>query len=217
MENLFYLVGWCKEMRVLETFHDRFWSRVRANRAPRPGYRGLTVQEYVDAYLTFQNQWKKASRTADHLDAAILACLPAENDELDGRIALAPRLAVQAAPPPEGEPRKRPLALEDAQDHQGGSRAPADAAGPPPPKARKSNRGDRQKRKVANLENALALAKAQAAQQGSAGPKAGPRSGGKAAGKGKGKAKGGAASQWCKHMAEAGTCPFGERCWFRHT
>ena len=213
IKNLMFLVGWVKSVASLETFHNRFWSRVRANKRAKPGYRALNVQEYVDAYMKFQGRWKKASQNAVHLDDALLASLPAENDELDGRLGLAPRLAVQPLPGTDNRGNKRPLALED--DNKG-SRAPGDAAAPPAPKARKTTRNDRQKRKVANLENALALANAKATQNGG-GPKTAPRTSGKGAGKGAGKGKRGVASQWCKHMAETGACPFGDRCWFRHT
>ena len=81
-----------------ETILNRFWSRVRANRAPQPGYRALAVQEYQNAHIVFQNQWRKASKDQEKLDDAILASLPAESDELDGRLALAPRLATMPAP-----------------------------------------------------------------------------------------------------------------------
>ena len=74
VENLLFLTKWVSNVRVLETFHNRFWSRVRANRQPRSGYRNLTVQEYLDAYMTFQDQWKKASKQSANLDEAILAC-----------------------------------------------------------------------------------------------------------------------------------------------
>ena len=214
VENLLYLVGWCKDMRNLETFHNRFWSRVRANRVPRPGYCGLTVQEYVDAYLTFQNQWKKASRSADHLDTAILASLPAENDELDGRLALAPRLAVQTIQPPEAETRKRSLASEDGQTHASFLDEPT-----MPAKAQKLNRGERQKRKIAALEAELQSTRPQTGKgKGKAGNRGGKAQGKKgAAGDRDGPKKAAKGAAWCKHFAETGQCPFGDKCWFRHT
>ena len=209
VENLLFLVGWCTSVAPLETFHNRFWSRVRANRVARPGYRGLTVQEYLDAYMTCQAQWKKASRNSDNLDEAVKASLPPDNDELDVRLALAPRLAGQAPNAHEPGTGKRLLAVEDGKAfHMQGD-------GEPQPKFRRLTRGERQKRKLAALTQELEEERAGQSRA------KGFQKGGKAAGKGKAKGtekegtrKG--KGEWCKHMTETGACPFGDKCWFRH-
>ena len=100
LENLLYLTGWVTELRPLQTFHERFWCRVRKAQNPETGYRALTLKELQEAHSLFQRQWARASRDSATLDAAILASLPADTDELDGRLALAPRMLTHA-------PRKR--------------------------------------------------------------------------------------------------------------
>jgi hypothetical protein len=216
VENLLYLTKWVSSIKVLETFHNRFWSRVRANRQPRSGYRNLTVTEYLDAYMTFQAQWKKASKHTSTLDDAILACLPADNDAVDGRLALAPRLAVQ---PAFGDnSHTHGIVNPDVRAY--------DASGPwdQPSKRRRLSRGQRAQKQIQSLKSQIELHEDQ-------NPK------GKAKGKGKkAKAKGGgkgsdktgdqhdgnteqlrriAKGQWCKNFSD-GNCKFGDKCWFRH-
>ena len=127
VENLLILTGWVTDLKSVETFHERFWSRVRHTNEAPPGYRGLTVAELQHAYMLFQKQWAKASRNNEPLDATILASLPPDSDELDGRLALAPRLAgtPQEAPQGHHNPNKRSF------DHGPGGGAGSESGGPP--------------------------------------------------------------------------------------
>jgi hypothetical protein len=121
LENLLCLTGWVTELRPLQTFHERFWCRVRKAQNPVTGYRALTLKELQEAHSLFQRQWARASRDSATLDAAILASLPADTDELDGRLALAPRVLTH-------EPRKR-----DRDDNRGvGAEVKAEAEGAEP-------------------------------------------------------------------------------------
>ena len=171
VENTLFLVGWVKDIAALETFHNRFWARVRKNRRPRPGYRGLTVEEYHDAYMVFQNQWRRAAKTHETLDAAILSSLPAEDDELDGRLALAPRLAAT------------PSAYSQApasSNGQGHTAQQAAARGVPPPveegpaKKQRNARNQRGQRRIAELQQELADARNFASKGAGKGGKPGP-------------------------------------------
>ncbi|CAK0798239.1 unnamed protein product, partial [Prorocentrum cordatum] len=98
IENLLFLCGWVKDIDYLVTFHERFWSRVRRSKQPMLGYRPTALTEVQRALCLFQCQWAKASRNADKLDATVFSSLPADADELDGRLALAPRQAGHSAP-----------------------------------------------------------------------------------------------------------------------
>eukprot|EP00959_Pyramimonas_sp_CCMP1952_P068866 1437465-Pyramimonas_sp.AAC.1 len=60
---------------------------------PAPGYRGLSVPELLHAYLLFQNQWKRAAREQGDVGLVVMDSLPEKTDEMDGRLAMAPRLA----------------------------------------------------------------------------------------------------------------------------
>ena len=216
VENLLFLTKWVSNVRVLETFHNRFWSRVRANRQPRSGYRNLTVQEYLDAYMTFQDQWKKASKQSANLDEAVLACLPAENDALDGRLALAPRLAAQ--------PAFANLAMSMPATTAIRAYDATVVTGEPPSKRRRLSRAQRAQRQIDSLKQKLET-------QGGA-----MSNNAKAKGKGKkGKGKGQQAieleavnqnddpeakrrtnkGEWCRKFME-GKCTRGASCWFRH-
>jgi hypothetical protein len=111
VENTLFLTGWIQELRSVETFHARFWARIRRGQSPGPGFRPLSIAEMHDAYGLFQRQWARASRDSSTLDEAILTCLPPDSDELDGRLALAPRMVTGIArdkPGAEsGRPRRR--------------------------------------------------------------------------------------------------------------
>ena len=98
VENLLFLTGWVSELMPLETFHARFWARARKSWSPAPGYRALSLSELQHAYDLFQRQWARASRAGNGgtIDNDVKNSLPADTDELDGRLALAPRL--QTAP-----------------------------------------------------------------------------------------------------------------------
>ena len=51
---------------------------------------------------------------------------------------------------------------------------------------------------------------------GKAAGKGKPSGNGKATGKGE-NVKAGTRGEWCRYVQETGTCPFGKKCWFRHT
>ena len=93
VENLLLLTGWVQDVRHVETFHGRFWARVRHSMNPAPGYRGLSMPELLHAYLLSQNQWKRAARDQDAIGEGVMNSLPPKTDEMDGRLAMAPRLA----------------------------------------------------------------------------------------------------------------------------
>ncbi|CAK0903452.1 unnamed protein product, partial [Prorocentrum cordatum] len=99
IENRIFLTWWVEDINCLEVFHQRFWARVRKNRAPRPGCWNLSVAEYCEACLVCQNQWHKASTAGDKIDDAINASLPPENGDLDVALAVAPRLAAHPRAP----------------------------------------------------------------------------------------------------------------------
>ena len=214
VENLIYLVGWVADITSLDVFHQRFWVKARKNRTPRPGYRNLTIAEYHEAYMVCQNQWRKASQNGDKIDDAILACVPPDNGELDVTLALAPRLAAQPSAPTPGSAG----GSQAAHPHLAGNRdntalAALEDADGPAAKRRRLSKAQRTAKKLQALEPALQD----------------PRSGkGKAAGKGKPSGKGkphgkgeneksGSRGEWCRYLQETGNCPFGKRCWFRHT
>ncbi|CAK0911488.1 unnamed protein product, partial [Prorocentrum cordatum] len=94
VENLLYLTGWVSQLQPLETFQARFWARARKSWTPAPGCRPLSLSELQHAFELFQRQWARASRAkeAGHIDDAVTASLPADTDELDRCLALAPRL-----------------------------------------------------------------------------------------------------------------------------
>ena len=78
VENLLILTGWVTDLKSVETFHERFWSRVRHTNEPPPGYRGLSVAELQHAYTLFQKQWSKASRTNATLDSGAAKPTPSK-------------------------------------------------------------------------------------------------------------------------------------------
>ena len=149
--------------------------------------------------MLFQQQWKKHSKTNDFLDNAVSASLPPDNDELDGRLAMAQRLDNAQSAAPAWGPAGVGAAAEPHEEE-------------PALKRRKLSAGQRAKKRVAALEAELALAK--------------PRKGQGKEGKGKGKDKGkgkrpdeparrNGQNQWCRNFIQGG-CSFGDRCWFRH-
>ena len=178
VENLLYLTGWVSQLQPLETFHARFWARARKSWTPAPGYRPLNLSELQHAFELFQRQWARASRAKEggHIDDAVTASLPADTDELDGRLALAPRL----------QTAQQDLALEPRghRGNGGGTRQPHDERAEQP-KGKGKGKADRGTKR-----------KAPAA--GAAPNKATKR------------------DQPCKFMAKAGTCRFGDRCWYAH-
>ena len=203
IENLMFLTGWIKDIGALETFHARFWTRVRHTRKPAPGYRAPTVAELTEAFMLFQRQWAKASRDAEQLDAAVLASLPAAADELDGRLALAPRLL---SPHPAAYSPGMQLAAQ-----------PAAAPGEPASKRPRLSRAERKARAAAKSATAPrpppatpALADAPTAATAPAKFSKGKGRGGKGDG-GKGAAK----SEWCNNFVQ-GACRFGDKCRYRH-
>ena len=150
------------------------------------------------------------------MDDAILACLPADNDAVDGRLALAPRLAVQ---PASGDnSHTHGIVNPDVRAY--------DASGPwdQPSKRRRLSRGQRAQKQIQSLKSQTELHEDQ-------NPKAkgkGKSKKAKAKGGGKGGDKTGdqhdgnteqlrriAKGQWCKNFAD-GNCKFGDKCWFRH-
>ena len=193
IENLLFLCGWVKDIDCLVTFHERFWSRVRRSKQPMPGYRPMALTEVQHALCLFQCQWAKASRSADKLDATVLSSLPADADELDGRLALAPRQAGHSTP--------------------GSANAAAallDGTGENHPKRPRLTRGERRERA------------ATAAGYPSA-PAQPPKGKGKGKGKGKSKptppaepARRAAKGDLCWYFSNGKTCKNGDACWFRH-
>ena len=198
VENLLFLTGWVTNLTSVETFHERFWSRVRHTSEPPPGYRGLSVAELQHAYMLFQKQWAKASRTKQTLDDTILASLPPDSDEMDGRLALAPRLASapKMAPQWAGNPNKRSL-------EYGANGGAGYDSGEPPRKARGKGRWTNQP----------------AAQLTTGAPRDAPLAKGGPKGVAKGKNKGSGKSKdkrLCKFWAESKQCPYGDNCRFLH-
>ena len=136
-----------KDIKSLDVFHQRFWAKVRKNRAPRPGYRNLSVAEYYKAYLVCQNQWRKASKAGDKIDDAIAASVPPENSYLDVVLAMAPRLTAQPRAPTPGNSSGAHATYPD----QAGSFHPAPPlaiadAGQPAAKRRRLSRAQRLQR-----------------------------------------------------------------------
>ena len=211
VENLLILTGWVTELKSVETFHERFWRRVRHANDPLPGYRGLSVAELQHAYMLFQKQWSKASRTNATLDATILASLPPDSDEMDGRLALAPRLAGTPQMALAGAPQTNKRGFEHVA--AGGT---GNDSGEPPRKAK--GRGRWGARGFGGLAAGATYQPAAApqfavqptrAQPAKGGPKGGPKGKGKGAGKSQRK-------QVCKYWAENRQCPYGDGCFFLH-
>ena len=209
VENLLFLVGWARSIKALETFHNRFWSRVRQNRKAPYGYRSLTIGEYHGAYMVFQQQWRKASKANDHVDDAILASQPPGNDELDGRLALAPRLAGQPATAQlqHGPAEKRKV----AELHNGAGAS--STKGP--------SRRQKDNQRIHQLNEELAQAHGQQIKGSAKGGGNGKSviKGGKGASwarESERRGKSGASGAWCRHFI-SGDCKCGERCFFRHT
>ena len=226
IENLIFLVGWVKDIKSLDVFHQRFWAKVRKNRAPRPGYRNLSVAEYYEAYLVCQNQWRRASKTGDTIDDAILASMPPENSDLDVTLAMAPRLVAQPRAPTLGTNggaqaahagmagsimTAPPLALTDA--------------GQPPTKRRRLSKAQRLQNRLQQLAPAGPEHRGDKGKAAGKGKPAGAGKKGKGARKGTAHAhpaagqpeptKGGGKGAWCVRHIE-GNCQHGDRCWFRH-
>ncbi len=201
IENLLFLTGWVKDIGALDTFHASFWTRVRHSRSPAPGYRAPTVAELTDAFMLFQRQWAKASRDEEYLDAAVLSSLPMAADELDGRLALAPRLLSHTA-------ADRPAAAFPQ---------PATAAGGPATKRQRRSGAFRRGSGPANAAAAQRPPPAAPALADSRAVVAAPTGTGKGKGRGgKGASdKNAAKGEWCRHFVQ-GACRFGERCRFRH-
>lgn len=212
IENLLFLVGYVKDITCLDTFHSRFWTRVRHNRNAGPGFRAPSVGELAQAYMVFQKQWARASRTEHTLDNTIFNALPAAADELDARLALAPRLATLpalAALPPmgarAGEQLEPPLKLRRLSRAQRRGRAAARAG---------ANDVDAA---TTGLPQPLAALQDTPSAAAPSGPPA------KGKGKAKGRGKGGKAEaerrarvgEWCRDFL-AGKCTRGDECWFRH-
>ena len=209
IENLVYLVGWVKDIACLDTFHSRFWTRVRHTRNAGPGFRAPSVGELAQAYMVFQKQWARASRSHQFLDHCIMDALPAAADELDARLALAPRLASLPAPP-----------TQPAHAARGSDAAEA------PSKRRRVTRAQRRARAAAPAvpgasDTAPAgLPPPTAALQDAPAPVPGPAGGSQGEGRGKG-GKGAEGErrarqgEWCRNFV-AGKCTRGAACWFRH-
>ena len=192
---------------------------MRANRNPKPGYRNLNVHEYQEAYLVCQHQWRRAARDCGphgSIDDVVENCLPSEHDQLDVRLALAPRLAAQPTPMQTPAPMQ-PWSAGIPQLQQPPTLALEDAA-QPPTKRRRLNRRERALRQAASGAPPAAAAGNGKGQHGTTSDiKA------KGAGKAKGKLtdaemdRRAGKGQWCKHFQETGSCRFGDKCWFRHT
>ena len=94
LEDLLFLSGRVTSDSPLVMFHGRFWDRIQANNRNRAsGVPEMTVQHIVTALMMYQALWKTKSRGMDTLDNAILACLPAPDDELDVRMCMLPAVA----------------------------------------------------------------------------------------------------------------------------
>ena len=156
-----------------------------------PGYRPMTLTEVQHALCLFQSQWAKASRNADKLDATVLSSLPADADELDGRLALAPRQAGHSGP-----------------GSANATGALLDGTGESLPKRPRFTRGERRERAAATAGYPSAPAQL-------------PKGKGKGKGKGKPTppaehARRAPKGDLCWHFSNGKTCKYGDACWFRH-
>ena len=191
IENLLFLCGWVQDIECLATFHERFWGRVRRSKQPMPGCRPMSLTEVQHALCLFQSQWAKASRSADKLDNAIFRSLPADADELDGRLALAPRQAGQ-----------------QASGFTNAAAAPNDGTGESQSKRARLSRGERRERSAAAASYPSAPAQP-------------PKGKGKGKGKGKPaptteNARRAPKGDLCWNFSNGKTCKHGDACWFRH-
>ena len=179
-----------------------------------PGYRPMTLSEAQHALGLVQCLWAKASRHSDKLDDVILNTLPPDTDELDARLALAPRQTSQPAAFP-GPHAEHHLARTPATGDAG---APSPFAAPDEPSglAAERRRLSKAQRAANRLQTFETAPPDPRGGKGKAAGKGKPPAKGKAAGKGDGE-KQGSRGEWCRSLQETGTCPFGKKCWFRHT
>ena len=222
---MIFLVGWVEDIKSLDVFHQRFWAKVRKNRAPRPGYRHLSVAECYEAYLVCQTQWRKASKAGDKIDDAIAASLPPENNDLDFLLAMAPRLTAQLRTPTPGNSS----GAHATYPGPAGSFQPAPLlaiadAGQPAAKRRRVSRTQRLQNRLQQLATAAPEHRADKGKATGKGKPAGAIKKGKGARKGAHAhaaaappqaTKGGGKGAWCIRHIEGNT-QHGDRCWFRH-